>query len=164
MLFRSAAVHVTLADPQLNIDPTDEDSWTWDTAAATNRMFYQAFDEDGTVVANGGAGMANIIPSQTALMFEKNGKLTVNLAAQGPTFTVAAFGNNNDQSADPATLAGSFATSGMTFTELDKNSGVFGNYDEADNSNLDITSTAARGKSATIRYNEIGRASCRERV
>ncbi|MGH9910533.1 MAG: hypothetical protein ACRD32_07830, partial [Nitrososphaerales archaeon] len=150
---QGAAVHVTLTDFQLNIDPTDEDSWTWDTNSSNNRMFYQAFDENGATESNGAAGMIDITPSQSALMFEKNGRLTVNLAAQGTP--VAVFGNNNDQRFNPATLAGDFAATAMTFTELGKTGGIFGNYDEADNANLDITADAARGKSATIRYNDV---------
>ena len=69
-----AQVHVTLTDPQLNIDPTDEDSWTWDTLAASNSVCYQAFDENGTPDAdNGAGGMSNIIANLTSFMFEKNG-------------------------------------------------------------------------------------------
>ena len=51
---RSAHVHVTMTDLQLNIDPTDEDSWTFGTNVSnTNQpgttdtfgLFYQVFDD-----------------------------------------------------------------------------------------------------------------------
>ncbi|MGH9910757.1 MAG: hypothetical protein ACRD32_08955, partial [Nitrososphaerales archaeon] len=112
---------------------------------------------DGTEVANDSPGMVNITPSLNDLMFEKNGRLTVNLAAQGPAFIVAAFDLNDDQTALPSDATTTPLVGGMTFTELDKNGGVFGNYDEGDDSNLDITATAARGKSATIRYNDVSK-------
>jgi hypothetical protein len=151
----SAQIHTTLTDAQLNIDPTDEDSWTWDTNTANNRVFYQAFDENGASDANGTAGMTDQIPNLGTFMFEKNGKLTVNLAAQGTP--VAQFGSNDDQT-NPSDATTSFATTGMTFVELDVKGGVFGNYDESDNANLDILdgpASSVRGKSATIRYNDV---------
>jgi hypothetical protein len=33
---QGAQVHFTVEDPWLNIDPTDEDSWTFDTVAPTD--------------------------------------------------------------------------------------------------------------------------------
>ena len=40
----------------------------------------------------------------------------------------------------------------LTFTETAPNTGIFGTYDENDVSSLQIASTAARGKSATLDY------------
>ena len=154
---QSAQVHVTMADPQLNIDPTDEDSWTWGTPAGNSTVFYQAFNENGgnDAAFTGGAfntaAMDNLAPSLSSLMFEKNGRLTVTLAAQSSTIGVL---NDNDDQIFNSTLTASI-TQPMTFTELDVKSGVFGNYDEADNANLDTTATAGRGESATIRYNDV---------
>eukprot|EP00494_Astrolonche_serrata_P011384 UN11467 len=42
----------------------------------------------------------------------------------------------------------------VTVTEQGPNSGVFGTYDESDNSAIIITTDAARGNSATFDYNE----------
>lgn len=151
---RGAQIHVTLTDPQLNIDPTDEDSWTWDTNPSNNRLFYQLFDETGAVDADGFPNAAqNIINNLTELMFEKNGRLTVNPAAQGDT--VADFVDNNNQVYPSATIPGSSRQ--MTFTETGPNSGVFRNYDESDKANFEITSSALRGKSATISYNAVSK-------
>jgi len=50
----SSQVHFTVTDPWLNIDPTDEDSWTWDVedtdgggSDGVGAAYYQAFDENG---------------------------------------------------------------------------------------------------------------------
>ena len=152
---RNAQVHVTLTDPQLNIDPTDEDSWTWNTNATNSTLYYQLFDENGAADADNQALVANVIGNLTGLMFEKNGRVTVALAAQGGA-NVAAFGDNNDQ-VFPASSIPTANNQQMTFLELERRSGIFGNYDEADNANLDITATAERGKSATIRYNDVSK-------
>ena len=160
-----AAVHLTMSDPQLNIDPSDEDSWTWGTGVANSTLFYQAFDENGAndaafTTAAGDvfntAGMQNLIGNLTTLMFEKNGKVEVNLAAQSAT--VAAFNDNDDQIYN-STLTSTLTTNVMTFLESTPKSGILGNYDESDNANLDIlsTPTALRGQSATVRYNDVSK-------
>ena len=48
---QSAQVHATITDLWLNVDPTDEDSWTFGTVgtASTN---YQVFNENGLGVGN----------------------------------------------------------------------------------------------------------------
>src|SRR5574340_703476 len=50
---QGAQVQADLIDPQLNIDPTEEDSWTWGTAIKNNTLFYQAFDRNGNPDADG---------------------------------------------------------------------------------------------------------------
>src|SRR6266850_174351 len=72
-------------DPQLNIDPTEEDSWTWGANATNSTLYYMAFNRNGGVDADGGAGMQNLIGNLTTFMFNHNGKLTINPAAQGVT-------------------------------------------------------------------------------
>ena len=42
---QGAELQADLIDPQLNIDPTEEDSWTWGASINNNTMFYQAFDK-----------------------------------------------------------------------------------------------------------------------
>ncbi|MGH9910191.1 MAG: hypothetical protein ACRD32_06085, partial [Nitrososphaerales archaeon] len=152
---RDAEVHVTMSDPQLNIDPTDEDSWTWNSLGTNNTLFYQLFDENGAADADGNATAGNnLIGNLTNLMFEKNGRLTLNQAAQGSTVTELS--DNNDQVFPSLTIGGS-PSQPITFLELERRSGIFGNYDEADNANLDILVNAQRGKSATIRYNDVSK-------
>ena len=40
-------IGVTLYNNELNIDPTDEDSWTFGTLPTNATIFYQLFDENG---------------------------------------------------------------------------------------------------------------------
>jgi hypothetical protein len=156
----SAQVHVTMTDPQLSIDPTDEDSWTWDTdgeTAGKNRLFYQLFDENGAADVLTSAGSQDLLGNLTTLMFEKNGKVTVDTDAQGAV--VVAFGDNDDEvftTAVTPNTGGAFSQL-MTFVELTPKGGVLANYDESDNANLDVTATAERGKSATLRYNDVSK-------
>ncbi|NHI04027.1 hypothetical protein DYY67_1402 [Candidatus Nitrosotalea sp. TS] len=49
----SAPVLMTINDPQLGIDPTEEDSWTWGANANNNTLFYEAFDRNGRSDADG---------------------------------------------------------------------------------------------------------------
>ena len=75
---KSAEVFLTVHDFQLNQDPTDEDSWTFDIDSNPS-VFYQAFDNSGNNDANGNAGLVNLLPSLSNLGFEDNGKLTLSL-------------------------------------------------------------------------------------
>jgi len=54
---RGAAFHATLTDQALNIDPTDEDSWTFNTVDTSPATYYQFFDESGNNA--GGCGIDN---------------------------------------------------------------------------------------------------------
>ena len=59
---QDAQVHVTITDPMLNIDPTDEDSWTFDTTRGATAIHYQAFNE------NGEADGACVVAANTAVI------------------------------------------------------------------------------------------------
>ena len=99
-------VHVTLQDFQLNIDPTDEDSWTWGSNVrdtTTNKTaFYMLFNDTGnrdaddkifdiinwksggaTVSLGANLGAQNLFGNLTTLMFEDNGMLTFNNNTSG---------------------------------------------------------------------------------
>jgi hypothetical protein len=165
-----AQVHATITDLWLNIDPTDEDSWTFGTnsANATSQgAYYQVFTENG---GSGGTAI-NIKSSIPSLMCEDNCNLIVNANTQGAANNVLTLQDNDDSiltqlnttaSSNNATAFGVSAETGLlgtgsvpiTFTEQGPNSGVFGTYDESDSSVLKITSDGARGTSATIDYNE----------
>lgn len=75
---QGAQVQADLIDPQLNIDPTDEDSWTWGTSIKNNTLFYQAFDKNGKPDADGTPAMQTLVGNLTTLMFNHNGRLTLN--------------------------------------------------------------------------------------
>ena len=167
-------IHATITDLWLNIDPTDEDSWTFGTNAnnATSvGAHYQVFDENG---ASGGAPI-NIAASTASLMCEDNCSLIIDLNAQNATNNVLTIADNDDSillnlngsssTASPNNATNFGLGSGfevqlgegsvpVTITEQGPNSGVFGTYDEADSSVLKITTNAARGTSASVDYNE----------
>ncbi|WP_428325338.1 hypothetical protein [Nitrosopumilus sp.] len=166
---RLSQVHATVTDLWLNIDPTDEDSWTFGTNAtnSTNRdTYYQVFDENG---ASGGSALT-LKDTLSDLMCEDNCILTLDVNVQGATNNVVTIQDNGDtvlidsgRTAD--TNSNTIVVSGestrlgtgslpVTLTEQGPNSGVFGTYDESDVSNVIIASNAARGTSASIDYNE----------
>jgi hypothetical protein len=175
-------VHATITDLWLNIDPTDEDSWTFGTtggalikASSTN---YQVFDENGAIPPGGNdptnAGVGNLLTAALPdLMCEDNCVLLIDADVQG-TGNVITLQDNNDSvlvnaDGDGDTIidpqnpldwkTGAAGTNllgavPVTVTEQGPNSGVFGSYDESDKSSIVITKTAARGTSASLDYNE----------
>jgi hypothetical protein len=155
-----AQVHFTITDLWLNIDPTDEDSWTWTTDASNSTGYYQVFDENGN--AAGEASIAttmDIVAVAGDLMCEDNCVLLLNTDTQGTGTAVVSL-NDNDDSVLGTVVAGatdnrlSAASQPVTVTEQGPNTGIFGTYDESDVSVLQITDGALRGTSATIDYNE----------
>jgi hypothetical protein len=190
-------VHVTVTDLWLNIDPTDEDSWTFGTTgtgggvnATTN---YQVFDENGNAVGNveSNAGTENKLTDALGLlMCEDNCVLLTTADAQGKGFVITLDDNDDtvlrnldsdmENPANPSETPAianpdnpwDWATAGdnnddpldgdnymlgqvpVTITEQGPNSGVFGSYDESDDSVIKITNDAKRGTSASIDYNE----------
>ncbi len=167
-----ASVHAQITDGQLNIDPTDEDSWTFATNANNLQTMYQVFNENGAVVGDAG-GNVDLSPNLGNLMFEDNGVVTLNGNVQGGA-SVVDLDPTADQTVgvpgfvDPVAVGtltettallvpvGGFAPQPMTFLETGSNTGVFVNYDENDDSNLDIIPAAARGVAASITYNKVG--------
>ena len=168
---QGSQIHATITDLWLNIDPTDEDSWTFGTNPANTTSVgahYQVFDENG---GSGGAAI-NIDSLADSLMCEDNCRMVVNANVQGSTLPVLTLQDNDDSilnqlnitdaGANNALSFGIAAATGqlsngtvpVTITEQGPNSGVFGTYDEADSSVLKITTDAKRGTSASIDYNE----------
>jgi hypothetical protein len=172
---RSSQVHVTVTDVWLNIDPTDEDSWTFGTNADdTLSTNYQVFDENGGVAGAGATGgIINIAGTLSSLMTEDNGVLILNADTQNSGTPVLTLQDTDDSSLactdaqDAATCAVDdddvndvidltlFAgTQPITITEQGPNSGIFGTYDESDVSTIIVTDNALRGTSATIDYGD----------
>jgi hypothetical protein len=178
---RSSQVHVTITDLWLNIDPTDEDSWTFATNADNNtNTFYGIFDENGQRGGTQTSGTAVPMNSTLSeLMCEDNCILALDLDAQSSGTNVVTIQDNDDtiivnlNGTTPASRTGTFSVNNatnfgvqtetrylgegsqpITITEQGPNSGVFGTYDESDSSSLLITSNAKRGTSASVDYNE----------
>lgn len=159
-----AEVHTVLTDEALNIDPTDEDSWTFGTLPSAPQTHYNIFDENGASTG-GSLTSPDISPNLTSLMFEDNGivKLAGNTQSGGDS--VIDLDANNDQTA-PGFVDDTFALSAIstgdlvpgtqpvTFVEGGANTGILTNYDENDDANIDILPTAKRGTSAAIDYNK----------
>ncbi|MDE1863413.1 MAG: hypothetical protein KGI33_10960, partial [Thaumarchaeota archaeon] len=101
----NSQVFLTMNDPQLNVDPTEDDVWTWGANPNNNTMYYQAFDRNANPQADGyfGSGaalmqnaptiasgphagtspaMQNLIGNLTNFMFNHNGAFTFTPAAQ----------------------------------------------------------------------------------
>ena len=155
---RSAQVDLTMTNPIMNIDPTDEDSWTFGTGGTTSTnqtLYYQIFNADGSLQATNKISKS-LTANTTSLMFNHNDYLKLNTAAQGAT--VLNLQDNADQvlSSSGVINAGTqtITNQPVTFTETAPNTGVFGTYDENDVSELVTSSTAARGKSATLEFNQ----------
>jgi len=64
----NAEVFAIINDIQLNQDPTDEDSWTFNINSPT-ATFYQAFDENGNDAGNNSPGLINLVPHLSSLDF-----------------------------------------------------------------------------------------------
>ena len=143
----NAEVFLTINDFQLNQDPTDEDSWTFNIESPYT-TFYQAFDNNGSDSANGTVGLVNLIPFLSNLGFEENGSLLIDLGS------VMELTSNAEQ---PNTLVSDGTNTYsqiVTIVEEGPNSGIFDNGDHNDLSNIKILQNAPRGKTATIEYNE----------
>ncbi len=163
--FIDSQVYPTITDVWLNIDPTDEDSWTFGTYDTISSN-YQVFDEHGVAVGDTLENTDNNLLTGflDSLMCEDNCRLLIDPNTQGATNPVLTLQDNDDTGivGTDANDATSFQTLGgnlngkipITITETNNNNGVFVMHDESDSSILKITDNAARGTSGTIDYNE----------
>ena len=143
---QNSEVFLSINDFQLNQDPTDEDSWTFNVNS-TASTFYEAFDSTGSNSANGGAGLVNLIPFLSNLGFEDNGKLFLNLG------NVLELNFNDEQPTSVNNGMSSFSQI-VTLVEDGPNSGLFDSADDNDDSVVKILSNAPRGQAGTIQYNQ----------
>ena len=148
---KGSQVHITVTDTWLNIDPTDEDSWTYETTGDDEgHAYYDVFGEGNADDPNGldDTGVLRMMPvtSDHGLM-QEFAQLKLEVDTQDSR--VIDFANNAD-----ANVMVEGIEQPVTLTESSSNSGVFGTYDDSDESLLVIDSDAARGNSATIDYND----------
>ena len=146
---RNADVFLTIKDFQLNQDPTDEDSWTFNIQSIVS-TFYQAFDESGNDAANGNVGLVNLASSLSSLGFENNGKLTINL---GNVMELKTNNNQPDSTVDTDGISNTYSNI-VTLVEQGPNSGIFTSYDHSDQSVIGIKNDAPRGQTGQITYNK----------
>ncbi len=143
----SAEIFLTVNDFQLNQDPTDEDSWTFDIGSSPS-SFYQAFDNTGSSSANGGLGLVDLVPYLSSLGFENNGKLSISLGS------IIELRSNDEQPSTSVSDGTQTFSEILTLVESGPNSGIFDNGDNNDQSTLGILSNAPRGKTGSITYND----------
>ena len=143
----NAEVFLTVNDFQLNQDPTDEDSWTFDVGT-TPSIFYQAYDENGQSSANGGTGLVDLVSNLSNIGFEDNGKLSVNLNS------VIELQSNDEQPSTSVTDGTITYTEIVTLVEDGPNSGIFDTGDNNDQSTVGILDDAPRGQTGSITYNK----------
>ena len=143
----NAEVFITINDFQLNQDPTDEDSWTFNINSP-EATFYQAFTESGSDSGNNSPGLINLVPHLSNLDFEDNGKLTLNLG------NVAELQTNKHQPDSFVSDTTNTYSQIITLVESEPNSAIFENFDTSNESTIGILGNAPRGQSATIEYND----------
>jgi len=143
----NAEVFLTIKDIQLNQDPTDEDSWTFNINSP-EATFYQAFTESGSDSGNNSPGLINLVPHLSSIGFEDNGKLTINLGSIAKLKT-------NDHQPNPSVsdTINTFSQI-VTLVESEPNSGIFENFDSSNESTIGILGNAPRGQSAIIQYDD----------
>jgi len=141
----NSEVFVIVNDIQLNQDPTDEDSWTFNINSPI-ATFYQAFDESGNDAGNNSPGLINLVPHLSSLDFEDNGILTMNLGSVAELQT-------NDNQPDDSVIDGMTHTQIVTLVESEPNSAIFESFDHGDQSTIGIKNDAPRGQTATVSYN-----------
>ena len=155
-----AHVHMTITDTWLNIDPTAEDEWVFNTE---NDMAYYRTTDAIEKFGSGQALLQEIEDELTSLddvlkpvpeddlMCDDNCAFTINVAQQGDA--VIAQQDNADSDDYIAALLGDMS---LTFTETNDNTGVFTNTDDDDDAaNLITTDDVGfRGKTAVVDYND----------
>jgi hypothetical protein len=145
---QNSEVFVTVNDVQLNQDPTDEDSWTFNIDSPVS-VFYQAYDNSGTW-CECSSNLKELKESEISdLGFEENGLLSIDL---GKIMELKI----NDEQTDKEIIdsTGSTFEQIVTLVEEGPYSGIFDTADNNDESTLKILSNAPRGETGRIEYND----------
>ena len=159
-------IGVTLYNNELNIDPTDEDSWTFGTLSTNATIYYQLFDENGnsdSATANGGATGAikfDAFTSSSAWGFNDGAIMKIDVNGPEDASTdVLYFQDNGDQivtcssglcGVEQTGVTIGTAQQAVTFTETGANTGTFTNWDDSLKTNMYINPVADRGTQAVF--------------
>ena len=139
-----AHLHIAITDAWLNIDPTAEDTWLFNTntneAYRLSANLIDEIDEELTDVGS-------LVPvPEDDLMCDDNCSFEINTGQQGDR--VVYYQGNADSPMGVGDML-------LTFTETNDNTGMFTNTDDDDASNLITTGDdTLRGKTAVIDYND----------
>src|SRR3990172_10377294 len=171
---RGADVHITISDNFLNVDPTDEDSWTFGTNSTNSTTVYQVYDENGqnTLGANSISGTPNLQAGGNLTTINA-GDLAVLLINGNPNnaavVSIIDLFDNNDQNITESLLGPARVvaigqgdvtknlgqnSAPVTVVETEASSGIFQNTDESDKANIRVATDAPRGTTATVDYND----------
>ena len=88
-----ADVHLTINDNQLNIDPTFDDIWTFNTTG-TGQTYYNMFNKDGKIVSD---HTFDYLPFLTKASFGDNGVLIIDPSPNSGDKPIIKFGTNKNQ-------------------------------------------------------------------
>jgi hypothetical protein len=145
---QNSEVFLTVNDMQLNQDPTDEDSWTFNIDSPIS-VFYHAYDNSGRNSSNGNLGLVDLNPYLSSLGFESNGILSMDL---GNIMELKTTQEQPDLSVSNG--VGNTFSQIVTLVENGPYSGNFDNADDNDKSTIGILSDAPRGQTGRIDYND----------
>lgn len=171
---QGADLHMTISDNWLNVDPTDEDSWTFGANVTNTTTVYQAYDENGALAgAKVTGGTPDLIGNLTTINAGDLGELKITFNPNNAAVdSILDLFDNNDQNITESVLGparvlagGTNGTLGIsrnlgqnsapvTVVETEASSGIFQNTDESDKSNIRVATDAPRGTTATIDYND----------
>ena len=126
-----ATIHADFGDPMLNIDPTGSDTWVYD---AGGTAYYAASDNKSVDIAELGFGLNG------ALIF------VLDFDPDGQDIQILTTASNGDVSFTTDEQIGIFETGA--------NTAIFSTSDDADASSIKVASTAKRGLSGIINYND----------
>ncbi len=151
-------IGVTLYNNELNLDPTDEDSWTFGTLPTNATIFYQLFDENGDNDSSATAGVTSFDSFTGSSTFGFNDGGIMKIDVNGPedaSTSVLYFQDNGDQVVSCSSgLCSSAdinsADQAVTFTETGANTGTFTNWDDSLKTNMYINPAADRGTQAVF--------------
>jgi len=142
---QNSEVFITINDIQLNQDPTDEDSWTFNIESPI-KVFYQAYDNSGRKSPD--AGIVDLKNDLASLGFEDNGMLSIDLG------NIMELKTNDIQLDKEITdSTGNTFSRIVTLVEEGPSSGLFDSGDNADQSTIGILKDAPRGQTGIIEYN-----------
>ena len=139
---QGSEVHLAINDQALNIDPTNEDIVIFyvETSGSETMSF-----TNGTIPNQGASDFAANHYEAETMNFGDNGVLKINYDTNGV---------NTDVFTNDATIDDDTANYYLVFFEDADNTGTFSNVDDADDANLIVSTTAKRGTTATIDYND----------
>ena len=172
---QGAQVQITITDTWLDIDPTDDDIWTFTTASGAEAAYYGLFsvNEDDLLEEDFLESITLTTDELADLMCDDNCVLKLDPDTQG-TGNVLTLQDTTDadlthegSTQDPLSWGAIFDAEDeitevvelippgqIPITVVEDSPGVFISADDDDNSSLVVTGDAKRGTSATIDYND----------